>query len=94
MSRFDNQRRMALRLLLASAAAALAACGKVGSPVPPEDADPLAPRFYPADPRRFERRAPEEAPPPPTDPFMGTLVPPPQPDPFPGTSVPLDFYRR
>jgi predicted small lipoprotein YifL len=91
MSRFDIQRRAALRLLLAAAAATLAACGKVGSPVPPADADPRAPRFYPADPRRFERReetAPQVSP----DPAFG--APQSQPDAFPGTSVPLDLYRR
>lgn len=91
MSRFDIQRRAALRLLLA-AAATLAACGKVGSPVPPEDADPRAPRFYPADPRRFEKLE-DTAPPLPSDPSFG-MPPPSQPDAFPGTSVPLDLYRR
>jgi hypothetical protein len=51
------------RVLLAAAAClsfaglGLAACGKVGSPRPPEDVDPRYPRFYPAD-----RRHPEDQP--------------------------------
>jgi hypothetical protein len=76
MSRFNNHRRAALGLLLATAAAALTACGKVGSPVPPEDRDPKAPRFYPADPHRFDKPDPSELPPPPTDVLPTSPYPP------------------
>ncbi len=51
MNMCDLRRRDLLRLVLLSAAATLAACGKVGSPQRPPDADPKSPRFYPADRR-------------------------------------------
>jgi predicted small lipoprotein YifL len=40
----DHARRAALLALLALA---LAACGRKGDPLPPEGADPAAPRRYP-----------------------------------------------
>jgi len=42
-------RRGALRLLLAGATLALAACGRKGAPLPPYDVDPCYPRHYPMD---------------------------------------------
>lgn len=42
-------RRVAVRLLLGSAALALAACGRKGAPLPPPDVDPCYPRHYPMD---------------------------------------------
>ena len=64
-------RRLALRVIAGTALAALAACGRKGSPKPPPDADPLAPRVYPVD----RSRPPEERPrrddlPPPVDPSL------------------------
>jgi hypothetical protein len=75
------------RILLAAAAClGLTACGKVGSPRPPADADPRAPRFYPAD-----RRRPDEQP-------ATTPTPMQQPDdafsPGGATPPPDPFYPR
>ncbi|MBV8534696.1 MAG: hypothetical protein JO128_03830 [Alphaproteobacteria bacterium] len=47
MSSLVSNRRAALRLLLGSAALALASCGRKGSPLPPYDVDPCYPRHYP-----------------------------------------------
>jgi hypothetical protein len=63
-------RRTVLRLVAFAGAAALAACGKVGSPVPPPDHDPKSPRFYPAD-----RRTGAPTPPPDTLPAPQTAPP-------------------
>jgi predicted small lipoprotein YifL len=40
-------RRALLLALAAALAVPLAACGRKGTPEPPEDADPKAPRRYP-----------------------------------------------
>jgi predicted small lipoprotein YifL len=49
MPPFRSTRRAALRLVLGSAALALAACGRKGAPLPPYDVDPCYPRHYPMD---------------------------------------------
>jgi len=48
MTRWQS-RRSFLGAVLFSAALVLAACGRKGSPLTPEDADPKAPRKYPVD---------------------------------------------
>jgi hypothetical protein len=64
-------RRAALYFALASfAGTALAACGKKANPERPEDADPQAPRRYPVDRSRPERRDDEPQPETPQSPFL------------------------
>ncbi len=46
---WSPSRRSLLRAAIAGAALALAGCGRKGSPIPPPDADPKAPRIYPVD---------------------------------------------
>jgi len=68
-------RRTVLRLAVLACAALVAACGKIGSPQPPPDRDPKAPRFYPADRRTGEPTPPRDALPEPQTAPPGALGP-------------------